>query len=91
MWARGTKRSGGGWGDTFDTLRSGTIWEYRTLVERDVRNGERCMYFVCDFNGKWLKYSSLLCCVAILFSEEGKIVDNMQVRCFIELIVLYFF
>ncbi len=28
------------------------FWEYRTLVKRDVRNGERCMYFVCDFNGK---------------------------------------
>jgi hypothetical protein len=48
-------------------------------MEKDVRNGKRCMYFVCDFNGRWLKDSSLLCCMAILLNEEGKIVDNIQI------------
>jgi len=32
------------------------------------------MYFVCDFNGGWLKDSSVLCCIVILLNVEGKIV-----------------
>jgi hypothetical protein len=60
-------------------LGSGTIWEYKTLMERGVRNGEKCMYFACDFNGRWLKDSSLLCCITILLNEKGKVVDNIQV------------
>lgn len=28
--------------------------------------------------------------VYILLSEEGKVINNMQVGCFIELIVIYF-
>jgi hypothetical protein len=79
MWRRGIKGSGRGWGNSINILGSGTIWEYRTLMERDVRNGKKCMHFVCDFNGRWLKDSSLLCCMAILLSEEGKIVDNIQI------------
>jgi hypothetical protein len=38
------------------------------------RNGERNMYFVCDFNGRWLKDSSFLSCVHVLLSVKGKIV-----------------
>jgi hypothetical protein len=38
------------------------------------RNGERNMYFVCDFNERWLKDSSFLCCVDVLLSVEGKII-----------------
>jgi hypothetical protein len=49
------------------------------------------MYFVCDFNGRLLKDSSLLCCMAILLSEENRIVDNIQVECFIELVGLHIF
>ncbi len=49
------------------------------------------MYFVCDFNGRWLKDLSLLCCMAIILSEEGRIIDIIQARCFIELIILYLF
>jgi hypothetical protein len=29
-------------------------------MEKDVRNGERCMYLGCDFNGRWLKDSYLM-------------------------------
>jgi len=50
--------------------------------------------FMCDFNGRWLKDSSLLWNIAILLSEEGIIVDIrqvIQVRCVIKLIILYFF
>jgi len=57
-------------------------------MEKDVKNGERCMYFVCDFNGRWLKDSSLfngrwlkdsslLCCMVILLNEEGRVIDNI--------------
>jgi hypothetical protein len=54
-------------------------------------SGRRCMYFVCDFNGRWLKDLNLLCCMAIILSEEGRIINIIQARCFIELIVLYLF
>jgi hypothetical protein len=36
------------------------IWECRTLMKRDLRNGETYMYFVCDFNGRWLKNLNLV-------------------------------
>ncbi len=97
MWAlcgmcgRGTRGSGGGWGYSFDTLGSETIRGCRTFIEMDVKNKERCMYFVCDFNGRWLKNLNLLCCIIIILSEEGKVVDIIQVGCFIELIIFYFF
>jgi hypothetical protein len=42
-----------------------------------VRNGEICMYFVCDFNGRWLKDSSVLCCLVILLSVEGRVVYSI--------------
>ncbi len=38
------------------------------------RNGKRSTYFVCDFNGRWLKDLSLLCCIDVLLSVEGRIV-----------------
>jgi len=31
------------------------------------------MYFVCDFNGRWLKDSSLLCCIVIVLSVGCKV------------------
>jgi hypothetical protein len=54
MWGKRIKGNGGGHGNSFNILGSGTIWEYKTLMDRDVRNGEICMCFVCDFNGRWL-------------------------------------
>jgi hypothetical protein len=29
------------------------------------------MYLICDFNGNWLKDSSLLCCIIIVLSLGG--------------------
>jgi hypothetical protein len=42
-------------------------------LESDVRNEERCMYLICDFNGIWLKDSSLLCCIIVVLSVEGRV------------------
>ncbi len=33
---------------------------------------------------------SFLCCMVVLLNKEGRVVDNIQIRCFIELINLYF-
>ncbi len=42
-------------------------------LENEVRHGEICMYFVCDLNGKWLKDSSLLCCILIILNMGGRV------------------
>ncbi len=42
-------------------------------LENEVRKGEKCMYFVCDFNGRWLKYSRFLSCIIIVLSVKGKV------------------
>ncbi len=48
--------------------------EYGELsLESDGRNGERCMYLVCDFNGRWLKDSGLLCCIVIVLNVEDRV------------------
>jgi hypothetical protein len=47
--------------------------ECGTIMEKDVRNGERCMYFVWYF--RWLKDSSFFCCLIIILSVKGKIVS----------------
>ncbi len=45
-------------------------------MERCVRNGKMCVYFVCDFNGRWLKYLNFLCCISILLENvEVRVVD----------------
>jgi hypothetical protein len=45
-------------------------------MERCVRNGEMCMYFVYDFNRRWLKDSNILCCIYIILkSVESRIID----------------
>jgi hypothetical protein len=47
---------------------------------------------MCDFNGKWLKNSSLLCCISIILeSVESRIVDIIQVERFFELVFLHVF
>ncbi len=48
--------------------------ECGTFIKRNERNKERCMYFVCYFNGRWLKDSCFLCCLVILLSVEGRII-----------------
>jgi len=51
MWGKKIKGSVGGF---LIHLRLGgwDIGGCEILMERDVRNGERCMYFGCDFNGR---------------------------------------
>ncbi len=62
---------------------------FKTFVEWE-KNGERCMYLLCDLNEKRLKDSSILCCIYILSeSVEGKIVDIIQIECLFELVVLH--
>jgi hypothetical protein len=40
-----------------------------------------CMYFVCDFNGRWLKYLNILCCVSILLtSVEGRLIGDCTIK-----------
>jgi hypothetical protein len=51
---------------------------------------KRCMYLVCDFNGRWLKDLHLLGCIIILMNEERIIVDNLQVGCLFKLVIMYF-
>jgi hypothetical protein len=53
-------------------------------MEKDV-----CTWSV--INGKWLKDSHLFLCIVILMSEEGRIIDHLQVRCFLKLVVMFFF
>jgi len=38
-----------------------------------VRNGKKCTYLVCHFNERWLKDSSILCCLDVVLSVESKI------------------
>ncbi len=40
--------------------------------DNDGRNGKRCTYLVCDFNGRWLKDSSHFSCIVIVLSVEVK-------------------
>jgi hypothetical protein len=42
-------------------------------LESEVRNGEKNMYFVCDFNGRWLKDLSFLCCFVIILNVGGRV------------------
>jgi len=51
-----------------------------------VRGEKRCMCFVCDFNGRELKDSSLLCCIIILLKVKGKIMGAIEVGCFLEIL-----
>ncbi len=55
------------------------------------RDGERNIYFVCDFNGRSLKDSSFLCCIDVLLSVESKVVLVIKIGCLLELIPLHFF
>jgi hypothetical protein len=46
---------------------------------------------VCTLCSILMEGLSFSCCMVILLNKEGKVVDNIQLRCFIELINLYFF
>jgi hypothetical protein len=49
------------------------------------------MYLGCDFNERWLKDSSFLCCTVILLSVEGRVIYFVEIRCFHEKIFIHFF
>jgi hypothetical protein len=42
-------------------------------LENDGKNGKICTYLVCDFNRRWLKDLSLLCCIVIVLSVDDKV------------------
>ncbi len=60
MWKRGSRRN----------ERGGTIIRN---MESEARKWKKCMYFVCDCNGRWLKYLSFLSCIVIVLSVRGKV------------------
>jgi hypothetical protein len=85
MWGRGIK----------DVQKDEGILEswvgYGKLsLESDGRNGERCMYLACDFNGRWLKDSSLLHCIVIVLSVKNRVGYVMKVIYCLELVSLHF-
>jgi hypothetical protein len=45
-------------------------------------NGKIKMYFVCDFNERWLKDSSFIYCFDVLLSVEGRVFFNDKNRIF---------
>jgi hypothetical protein len=70
MWRRVTKRKFGGIYNSFEIFGRCRTFTWRV----EERNGERNMYFVCDFNKRWLKDSNFLCCTNVQLSVEGIIV-----------------
>jgi hypothetical protein len=76
-WGRGIEEGGGG-----DSLE--TFGEWRILTwSVEERNGKRSMYFVCDFNERWLKDSSFIYCFNDILNVEGSIVLVIKVKCFL--------
>jgi hypothetical protein len=46
------------------------------------RGMEKKLYFVCDFNERWLKDSSFIYCFDVLLSVEGRVVSMIKVGYF---------
>jgi hypothetical protein len=78
MWGRRTRKKAG---RTY--IMGKLLGECKTFMGRDVKGGEKYMYLVCDFNGRWLKDSNFLCCIVILLKVEGRVVGIIQVGCFL--------
>jgi hypothetical protein len=56
------------------------FWEMENFhFECEGKEWIKKYYFVCDFNGRWLKDLSFLCCIDVLLSVEGKIVLVIKV------------
>ncbi len=68
MWGRGIEEVGG----QRDSLKI-CVGYGELSMESDHRNEKMCMYLVCDFNRRWLKDSSLLCCIIIVLSVGCKV------------------
>ncbi len=43
---------------------------------------KKIMYFVCHFNGRWLKDSSFIYCFHVLLNVEGKVVFVIKKKMF---------
>jgi hypothetical protein len=77
-WRRGIEE-GGGVGDSLDTFGG---WRRFTWSVEE-RNGKKIMYFVCDFNERWLKDLSFIYPFDVLLSVEGRVVLMINVACFL--------
>jgi hypothetical protein len=49
----------------------GTSMAFETCAKWE-ESEEMCMYFVCDFNGRWLKDLSILCCIFYFIKKCGR-------------------
>jgi len=68
MWGWGIEEGGRG-GNKFKK-----IGRWKTLTwSVEEKNRKKDVYFVCDFNVKWLKDSTFLCCIDVLLSVEGEL------------------
>ncbi len=45
------------------------------------KNGKRNVYFVHDYNGRWLKDSTFLCCIHVILNVEGRVALVIKIRC----------
>jgi hypothetical protein len=86
-WGRVTKKKFVGIWNSFEIFGRCRAFTWRV----EERNGERNMYFVCDFNKGWLKDLNFLCCINVQLIVDGIIIYVIKVGCFIELIYLHFF
>jgi hypothetical protein len=86
MLERGVQRK---WEKMRDSLRS-FVRYVEFFLKSDVKNGKKCIYLICDFNGRWLKDLSFLCCIVIVLSVEGRVGYITWVRCFLKLVSLLF-
>jgi hypothetical protein len=76
MWGKGIEEGG----REGNKLKIFGTWKILTWSVEE-KNGERNVYFVCDFNGRWLKDSAFVCCMDVILSVEGRIVLVIKVRC----------
>jgi len=86
MWGKGIEQGGRG----RNKLKIFGRWKTLTWNVEE-RNGERNVYFVCVYNGRWLKDSPFVCSIDVILSVEGKVVLVIKVRCLLWLVSLCFF
>ncbi len=73
-----------------DSLKTFERWRTLTWNVEEM-NGERSIYFVCDFHGRWLKDLNFLCCIEVLLSVESRVVWVIKIGCLLELVPPHFF
>jgi hypothetical protein len=76
MWGRGIEEGGRG------GSKLKVFGRWRTFTWKvEEKNGERNVYFVCDYNGRWLKDSTFLCCIDVLLNVESTVVLVIKIGC----------